>query len=319
MIKEGLQPVDEQIEMLCSAHFVDTYEFIAGAVLSDLLEKDHPVTLSGNLEMYVRFLDQLNAAKTSKDSHPLIADLIDHVLNKKFSQSEIEAIRTFYKIKDYSDQQWLVIKRMLMSHGGKSEKEIDAAIQAKKKQTVERKKTELARFPDVERVWNELCDSIPELQKVSLGILSAEESQIETARYERSLSKPKILLPYNWKLTTQLIRSIYPFQVQVVAKALGCSLEEVTDEQILLQQFVHEVGHAVFQLLEPEKASFAALERLSLNTEGFNYDALKKLSNADAITRANEHQQAEYRELEDERVAEEFAAQYFQDHKEKLI
>lgn len=319
MIKEGLQTVDEQIEMLHNAHFVDTYEFIAGAVLSDILKKDHPIKLNGNLEIYVRFLDQLNAAKTSKESHPLIADLVDHVLNKKFSQSEIEAIRTSYKIKDYSDEEWLVIKRMLLSHGDKSEEEIDAAINDKKKQTVERKKTELARFPSIEKVWNELRDSIPELQKVSLGILSAEESPIETARYERSLSKPKILLPYNWKLTIQLIRSIYPFQVQAVAKTLGCSPEEVTDEQILLQQFVHEVGHAVFQLLEPEKASKAALERLSLNTDGFNYDTLKKLTNAEAIARANEHQQVEYRELEDERVAEEFAAHYFQEHKKELI
>ena len=320
MSKENLlQTADEQVERLRSAHFADSYEFVAGAVLSDLLEKSHIVALSGNLEMYVRFLDQLNAAKTSSESHPLIADVMSHILSQKFSPNEIKAVRSSYEVKDYNDSQWELIKKILLSYGTKSEEEIDVAIQAKKQEDVERKKTELARFPHIEKVWNELCISIPELQKVSLGVLPAEESPLETARYERSVSKPKILLPFNWRLTIQLIRTICPFQVNAIATTLNCKTEEVTDELILLQQFVHEVGHAVFQLLHSKEAGAAALERMAVNADGFNYDALKKLTNADAIAFVNEYQQKEYRQLKDEIVAEDFATEYFRAHRDALI
>ncbi len=230
---------DMNFSILQRARITDNkgYGYIAAGLVSQLLNRSGydprnavkmKITRRPEVDIYVRFAMQVQAADITNSLKDQITDTLHYPLQRGFLPDFI----------DNADQ---------IAHHTPSRIQVEE---------------EAAYYPHIFSLWQNLQEEFPVLKTMALQVADPAASPFEQDWFHADERGMHIEVPFNWKLTMQLLRNLYPTQVEHIADNLEIDKRLVTDDILLSYHFLHAVGHAVLstaseQPREKDVSSFA--------------------------------------------------------------
>lgn len=254
--KNGSENFDQErfernLEELRNAPFTDTYHFIAGTLVSQLLNPESQIHFTRNdIDIYIRFIEQVEASELNREVKKMITETLWHVISLHFSQEDIQATSGLLQ-QQHGNLEGLE-KSLIALTGTPTEVVRNLAdIEQTEKEKL------WQYYPkNIQQVLKDYIakdnnnrpheTKIPLLENVEIRVADANADPLEPISY--TAPPAVIYLPYNWKLNIELLRNMYSAPVQQIADMYECQPKEVPDEMLLVYYFTHALGNAVVDI-----------------------------------------------------------------------